>query len=473
MEKLYAIKQTKGVKGMKKVKRLILCLLSIVVLLSAFASTTVSAASGKYRIEEAKLEVTIPATYTVITRNTPSNAEIFTRLGLSYSALMSNMKSGSIYMDAVSNSYSEEIVFTCQENIISDFALLSDTVLNTLASTTVDEMETLGISVLKYDIYNHSQAKFLRIYWADSANSRYGLQYYTVRDNTAMNFTLQSYEGSINSRQESVMKTVVDSVKYDTPSPVVPEGEDTDSFVYTDSDSGVEFTVPKNWKQEDFTEDREYLSAKFVSTKEDGCTIIFGAVDAWAELSDLEKISLPRSEADNSLFTKADIAEMFSTTEDDISLFTYNGVEYYKCTLTTNKEGYGLSLDITTTQLLCVDNGWMYVFQFNGKEDHKLYSDFEELIRSVQYPSSQTTTVYEDELSYTDDKVNDKGSTRATTIVVLILLIAVVAIIVFFISKKKNKKTTQEVKYCVKCGQQLPVDSDFCHMCGARIEKGE
>ncbi len=458
---------------MKKIKRLIIFLLSIAVILSAFSPITVSAANGRYRIEEAKLEVTIPATYTVITRNTPSNAEIFTRLGLSYSAFMSNMKSGSIYLDAVSNSHSEEIVFTCQENIISDFSLLSDTLLNTLATTTINEMENLGISVIKHDIYHHSQAKFLRIYWSDSANSRYGLQYYTVRDNTAMNFTLQTYEGSINSRQESVMKTVVDSVKYDTASPVVSEGEDTDSFVYTDSDIGIKFTVPANWKQDEFTEDREYLSAKFVSTKEDGCTIIFAAVDAWAELSPSEKIGLSRADVDNSIFTKADIAEMFSTTEDDISLLMYNGVEYYKCTRTADKEVYGLSLDITMTQLLCVDNGWMYSFQFNAKEDHKLYSDFEELVRSVKYPTSQTTTVYEDESSYTDDKVNNKNSNGATIIVVLILLSAVVSIVIFFISKKKNKKTTQEVKYCVKCGQQLPIDSDFCHMCGTKVEWGE
>ncbi len=467
---------------MKKVQRLILCLLTTAVLLSSFASTTASAANGRYRIEEAKLEVTIPTTYTVVTRDTPSNAEIFTSLGLSYSAFMSNMKSGSIYMDAISNSHSEEIVFTCQENIISDFSLLSDTVLNTLASTTINEMEKLGISVIEYDIYHHSQAKFLRIYWFDSANSRYGLQYYTVRDNTAMNFTLQSYEGSINSRQESVMKTVVDSVKYDTASPVVPEGEDTDSFVYTDSDTGIKFTVPANWKQDEITEDREYLSAKFVSTKEDGCTIIFAAVDAWAELSPSEKIGLSRADVNNSIFTKADIAEMFSTTEDDISSFMYNGVEYYKCTLTTNKEVYGLSLDITMTQLMCVDNGWMYAFQFNGNEDHKLYSDFEKLIRSVKYPNSQTSTVYdgeseednenENELSHTGNKI-DNQSVNSLIIAVLIMLIVLLIIVVFFIFKKKNGKTSQAVKYCIKCGQQLPTDSDFCHMCGTKVEKGE
>ncbi len=464
---------------MKKLKRLILCLLSISVLLSSFASTTVFAANGKYRIEEAKLEVTIPATYTVITRNTPSNAEIFTRLGLSYSAFMSNMKSSSIYLEAVSNSHSEEIIFTCQENAISDFTLLSDTALNTLAPTIMDKMEEHGISVIKYDIFHHSKAKFLRIYWADSANSRYGLQYYTVRDNTAMNFTLQSYEGSINSRQESVMKTVVDSVKYDTPSPVVPEGEDTDSFVYTDSDSGVEFTVPKNWKQKDFTEDRKYLNAKFVSTKEDGCIILFSTLNVWDELSPSEKIGLSRADVDNSLFTKADIAEMFSTTEDDVSMFTYNGVEYYKCTLTTNEEEYEISLDITTTQLLCVNNGWMYSFQFNGKEDHKLYPDFEELVKSVKYPSGEIFENDDDKIqSYTDNTEYDNSqhlyNNFGVTALGVILIIAGIVAVVFLIkriSKFNRPSGTFATVYCRKCGQVLPYDSDFCHICGTKVEK--
>lgn len=472
----------KGGRKMSKLKCVIIHLLVVIMLLSTIAQTTVFAAASTYRIDEAKLRVAIPSNYTVITRNTPSSAEVFSRLGLSYSAFMNNMKTSNIYLDAVSNSYSEEIVVTCKENIISDFALLSDTVLKTMASATINEMEKLGISLIKYDIYHHSQEKFIRIYWLDSANSRYGLQYYTVRDNMAMNFTLHSYDGSITSRQETVMKTIVDSVKYDAPSPVVSEGEDTDAFVYTDSDSGVKFTVPANWVEEEFNEEREFLDAKFASTKEKGLIMLFSSQDVWSEASPIDRQGMSRSDVDNSILTKSDIAEMYNTSENNVSTYMYNGVEYYKCEAITNGEMYGLSFDITMTFLVYIENGWMYIFQFSNASSHNLYSDFESLVRSVEYPEQPTYELdvddYYDDDSYggntydADDKSNDKSLNSNATIIVAstILFISVATIVICLILGKKKKKV-KAIKYCGKCGQELPIDSDFCHMCGARIER--
>ena len=441
---------------MAKFKRIMICPIVVIVLLSTIVQTTVFATANTYRIDEAKLKVSIPSDYTVVTRNTPSNAEIFTNFGLSYSEFMNNMKSGSIYLDAVSNLYSEEIVVTCKENILNDFALLSDTMLGSVASITTDEMEKFGVSVIKYDIYHHSQAKFIRIYWVDSANSRYGLQYFTVRDNIAMNFTLQSYEDSINSRQESVMKTIVDSVKYDTASPVVPESKDTDAFIYTDSDSGVKFTVPANWVEDEFNEEREFLDAKFASTKEDGLIMVFSSTDAWSEMSSADKVGLTRSDINNSMLSKSDVAEIYGTTEDKVSLYMYNGVEYYKCESTANKEMYGLSLDITMNHFLHVKDGWIYTFQFGGTSDHKLYSDFEKLIRSVEYPMSDT---YEpdndnddysyigdmdnknDDNSYIDDtdKNDEKPYIGVIILVLIILVVGAVCLILRIVDREKQK----------------------------------
>ncbi len=461
-------------------KRVLMCVLVCVMIISiSFSQITVFAANSTYRIEEAKLELTIPSGYTVITRNTSSDAEIFSRLGLSYSEYMNSMKSSDVYLNAVSDSHSEEVVVTSKENILNDFTRLGDTTLKSMASGLIDEFDKRGVSVIKYDIYQHAQAKFIRIYWIDTANSRYGLQYYTVHNGNAMNFTLSSYEGSITSRQESVMKTIVDSVKYDNASPDLDDGEDTDAFVYTDSESGVEFTVPANWKQDEFTEDMEYLTAKFASTKEDGCIIIFSGMDAWVELPTIEKIGLSREDVDNSIFTKADVAQMYNTTEDDVLMVTYNGVEYYKCEITTTKEAYGLSFDITMTQLLLVDNGWMYAFQFNGTEDHKLYSDFEELVRSVQYPSGEIFENDDDEIpSYIADTEDDNSQylndNFGATVFGVILVIAGIVAVVFLIkriNKSKRPSGTVATVYCRKCGQALSHDSDFCHTCGTKVEK--
>lgn len=247
-------------------RRFFIVALTIVVLLAMPFNISVLAASNTYDLDELELQVTIPNGYSVITRDTPSNDPIFSDLGTTKSALINQFESSNIYLNAISDTYNEEVVVTMVQNSIINFSLLSDTSLNALASTLVNQYTNYGINVSKYEIYQHSQAKFIRLYFTDIGKTVYGLQYYTIYDGKAINFTMRSYEGSLSSRQETAIKTIVDSIKYDKAPPVADQGEDTNSFIHSDSDSGVTFTVPTNWKQEELTKDREFIDVKFVST---------------------------------------------------------------------------------------------------------------------------------------------------------------------------------------------------------------
>lgn len=465
--------------------RILLCVMIISISLSQI---TVFAAAGTYHLEDLGLSVKIPLDYSVITRDTPSNAAIFSELGISHSTLMDQFETSGIYLNAISDTLSEEIVITNMKNDLTNFGLLSDTVLSTFATTLINEYANRGVEVSKHDIYQHSQAKFIRVYWYDDATSAYGLQYYTIYDGNAMNFTIRSYDGVISSKEEVTIKNIVDSVKYDNAPPIDDEGENTDAFAYTDSDSGIKFTVPANWKQEEFTEDREYLDIKFVSTKEDGCTMIFGSTDVWAMTPAADKIGYTREDYNNSIFDTSDFAEMFNTTSDKVSTVTYNGVEYYKCETTSTREVYGLDVTLTMTQLLRVHNGWMYSFQFGGTSDHKLYPDFESLIKSVEYPTDINSGVaFDDDISYKTD-TNDgydgysDDNSGAITAVVILIIAAVIVAVVLVLRKRKAKTTYETINnktdcitptvYCRKCGQALSLDSEFCHMCGTKIDKG-
>ncbi len=462
-------------------KRFLMCMLVCVTSISIlFSQITVFAATGTYHIDEMKMTVTIPSGYSVITRDTPVYDSVFNTLGVSGTELISHFKANGIYLNAISNTNNEEIVITNMENILSNFALISETALNTLASALVNEYTNRGIKVSKYDIYQHSQAKFVRMYWYDAANYTYGLQYYTIYDNNAMNFTMRSYSGSISSRQELTIKAIVDSVKYDKAPPTVDEGVDTEPFIYTDSDSGVKFTVPANWVEDEFNEEREFLDAKFASTKEEGLIILFSSTDLWTEASSADRAGMSRSDINNSLFSKADIAEIGNTTEDNVSMFMYNGVEYYKCETSNDKELHGLSFDVTMTYLMFVHNGWMYSFQFGGTSDHELYSDFESLIRSVEYPEQPTYELdvddyYDDDYSYLGDIDNDDDNESNTYTGVILFVVIMVAAgtvcTVLWILRKKKQKVKETIVYCGKCGQKLPPNSDFCHMCGAKVER--
>ena len=279
-----------------------------------------------------------------------------------------------------------------------------------------------------------------------------------------------------------------DSIKFDKTSPVAYRGKDNSSFIYTDTDSGVTFNVPANWQQKDFSKDREYIDAKFVFTQEDVCVMIFGSIDVWSEMSTSDKYGYTRSDLNNSAFTKSDIAVMYNTTADKISTVTYNGVEYFKGEVSSTTNIYGVDVTLTMTQLVYTDNGWMYMFQFGGTSDHNLYSDFENMLRSVQYPTVSDVSGVGSTNNTSSNNSNDNANDSSGIIAVFVLLVVAVIVVVVVISHKKNNKSakctpiyntstneppnkSESTIYCTKCGQVLPLDSVFCHKCGAKIEK--
>ncbi len=252
---------------------------------------------------------------------------------------------------------------------------------------------------------------------------------------------------------------------------------------YTDAENGVSFTVPANWKTKDFFEDRQYLDVKFASTEEEGYSIIYGSTDMWSQLSASDRIGYDRSDINNAAFTRAEIAAMYDITADKIATVNYNGVEYYKGLRKHTSDTYGIT--VTITQLIHFNNGWMYMFQFSGTHTHELYADFESLLNSVQYPvvpDSPSGSAY--------DSADETADNSAGMVAVVVLLAMIVVIIVaIIITRKRDAEAERQASYtspvdacvqelqntmsttvaCKECGQALPLDSAFCHMCGAKV----
>lgn len=445
---------------MYHLKSVVIKLLASIVLMLFFIIPTF-ASSSTYKLEEVGLEVSIPSTYNVITRDTPVSSPIFKELGVSGKELIEQFKTTFIYLNAIPKGVtSEEIVVTMAPNDINNFSVLSATSLKLFASSWISSWEELGINISKYDVYEHSQAKFVRLYFEDTVNSVNGLQYYTIYNGKAINFTMRSYSGRITSTQEQAIKNIVDTIKFDTPPVETPSGVETEAFIYTDTKTNTKFTVPANWYEKELSKEREFIDVKFVSSKEDGMNILYGSTDLWGMLTPEEQKGNVRSDIDNSAFEISDIATLYGIDETLIIKRTYNGKEYFQATVEQTTELYGMTYTVEMTYVIRIENGWGYWFQFSGTTENKYFEDFQKLLNTIEYP------YYEKELSTTRLKI-------------ALIFVVIVAIVVFLVSRlidrkirkseQRAKKATSFEKSCPCCNVSLPNDSDFCHNCGKKI----
>ncbi len=411
---------------------LVCCLLPV----SAYA------ANDTYDLDELGMSIDLPEDLVVFTRDIKSNDPNLSEYGLTKDSMISLMQERNIYLNAWDENISYEITVTMVDSPFADYNQFSDTSLNSLMPTLASEYESLGITFTKSELYQHTQAKFIKIYISqpNSGDTVYGLQYNTVYDNKAINVTLQSYSGKIDSNKESLIKEIVDTIHFDTELQLLDTPAPTEAFTYTDSGSGVSFTVPANWTEEPMTEEREYIDAKFISILDPGMCMIFTSQDLWSLLTDAEKQQYSRSEADNSLFTKADVAAIYGCQESDVSMVTFSDREYFYTEVETTGSSYGFTVSIPMTYLVRCENGYMYIFQFSGTRDSEYYGDFKDLMNSVVFP--QISPGGADLWSYFGP-INFTGSLIITIAVYsLPIIIYRYAVLKRPVDKKKAKRIT-------------------------------
>ena len=462
-------------------KRLITCLLVIIFSLSAFV-TPAFAASTKYKLDELGLEVSIPSKYDVITQDTSPYSSIFSDRGLSGTDLIKQFKENGVYLNAVPNDgTNEEIVVTMTTGIWDNLSSFSNSSLKTIASSLVKEYEDYGLTITNYDVYEHSQAKFIRIFFNDTEKTVHGVQYYTNYGAKTINVTIRSYSGAISQTQENTIKGVVDSIVFDTAPVAAPSVPETGSFVYTDIETNTTFTVPANWYEKELFKDREYIDVKFVSGKEEGLSIMYGSTDLWGEMTASEKAGFSRSDFDTSQFTEEDMKEYF-VGADNVKKVTYNGIDYFMAVQKSKQEMYGTEFIVELTRVVRFYNGWLYEFQFGGTKESEYFADFEALLSSVRYANNSNM----DLLNPSGNTTNNSNGTNSMLLwgtVVTVLLITIVLVVIWYVRKnKEDEQSTEDLPdeeesdseasvRCSNCGSKLADDSLFCHVCGAKTFK--
>lgn len=368
-------------------KKIFLTLFAAIFLLS-FSVPAFAANGNTYQLDEPDMTIEIPSDYIVFWRDMPADDPNLAAYNLTKEEVESLMGED-IYLDSWDKDFNVNISITVADNFLGDFNQYNSTALDTIASSIVSGIADRGTATSDYTIYQHEQAKFIKFYFQEdtSENTLYGLRYCTSYNKKTILIDLMSFLTEIDPSMESLLQGIVDSIHFGTDPVKTPVPEETDPFVYSDKDTNVEFTVPANWVQGEFIEEREFWSAKFKSNLDPILSILYGTIDLWEQLPVSERLGRSRQNYNNASMTDADLAEMAGIDAGQITKKILGEKEYFSWEVTSSAETYGLSTDVTTSYLLTIENGYAYMFQFSGNSSDAYYEDFESLVSSAKYPS--------------------------------------------------------------------------------------
>lgn len=224
---------------MKKWSALLLCFMIITLPLASFAS------DQNYTIDYLNLSASIPDTYQVALYPVKAADPILDTLGISVTEFNTYMEDGQIYLDALSQDFSKEIIIYSRNlepgeeskaTIDTMRQYAADALTGSNREQFMSLVEQAGFQATDLTIYDHQQTKFIysNLYGSLDGVDVYSDIYFTYHDGKAVNVAVKSYGQPIDEASRADGKRIVDSmVFYGTDgSPAVPTaaGPSVDRF---------------------------------------------------------------------------------------------------------------------------------------------------------------------------------------------------------------------------------------------------
>lgn len=163
------------------------------------------------------------------------------------------------------------------------------------------------------------------------------------------------------------------------------------STAYTDSTTGVSFTMPDGWSETTLSEEREIIKVKYTHESADGSSIMFGYGDIWEQLTESERVGYTREDLNHDamreIFSNEELADAvgLSTEGSIIEEVSYNWKEYVKITSTSQISISSYSTDITLIYLIHIQEGYIFMFCYGYMGENIHGQDFEQLMENVKY----------------------------------------------------------------------------------------
>ena len=476
------------------------------------------------RIDEFKMTITVPDSYSVFMRGMDANDPLYKKFGFNKTDMENIFSSAHMYLDAITDDSSSEFVVTGNYAGLADFSTANDNVIKSLVKTIVSNYEEAEgvIAGEEMTVIKNNQTKFVSyeiIY--DDSYEMYGRQYTTCNNGNVVIVSFHE-KNEISSSTIKKMDNIVKSIAFDSVETTKQPTNIGQSFTYTDANTGSTIVVPEGWEQTEFLTEQKFYSAKFSCQKEKGISILFGSYDLYNEylqsdeIPQSDKYSFHRSDFNISLFEKSDISNMLEVPVSSLSEVSLGGNKFFKYGLDSNTEKYGIKLSTHSTVFYTLVNGWQYSFMYFGDENDEYYPEFEKLVSSFKTNSSLENEPSKD---YRSSEKSKDSSKNIITIIFLVLL-AVAGVICFVVIKSKKAKdqtisennispdmtghndglqvssvnnqhesihkndpvfsdehiddeashcSQEQAVFCRKCGAKLVEGSQFCNKCGEKI----
>ncbi len=188
-------------------------LVCVVLLLCSIFS--VGAIDDKYEINELGLSIKLPREYSVITRTTAQDDEVFSKLSLDYNETMTAFSAAHIYLQGVSEDQILKITLTGTSDknseAINNYSDLSSSERKTVKEAFLsDQMYTSGTEV------KHNGNIFIDLRFARNtpAGTIYGYQCHTVVNGMNVNLTMQKNNEDLTADEIKVITNIANSIKF-------------------------------------------------------------------------------------------------------------------------------------------------------------------------------------------------------------------------------------------------------------------
>ena len=200
---------------------------------------------------------------------------------------------------------------------------------------------------------------------------------------------------------------------------LVCSAEETEAYTYTAS-NGVSFTVPANWVEIPSEEGSETLEGQFICISETSVAFCYECTDLYDEKYaeyfegiDLQEV-IPREEFNNSLYNPTYLEEDLGYEEEDISIVTYAGKEYFRIAYEETSTMGDVVVAFPAVRMMRFSNGYRHDFVFLSEEKDACVQDFEMLMESVAYPDELEGSTLSEENESTAETENTPADTATT-----------------------------------------------------------